>query len=294
MSTPDDTSAIVLCAGLGTRLRPLTLELPKPLLPVGDRPLLAHIADVLSSAGFSEMGINTHHLPEEFSGVVRKLPIKSSVIHEAEIRGTGGGVRGFSVTKPHALVWNGDIFSRPPIAHLLAAADRAPMVLAVRPVPFGEGTVGLDGSRLVRLRGERFGTETRSADYIGVLTLGSLALEALPEVGCLFDDLALPALRRGEHFVETVETNEPWSDIGTPAAYLALNVEWLEGRDAFVGEGARVAPGVELRSCVVGSGARVNGAGPVERVVVWPNAVATAPLSDAIVTPTRVVSLTRV
>jgi mannose-1-phosphate guanylyltransferase len=292
VSIVDDTSAIVLCAGLGTRLRPLTLELPKPLLPVGDRPLLAHVAHVLAHAGFREVGINTHHLPDEFPSVLADLPLKALVVHEPEIRGTAGGVAGFRVTTSHALVWNGDIYSRPPIPALLEAAHRAPMVLAVRPVPLGQGTVGLDGTRLVRVRGERFGTETRSADYIGVLTLDRRALEALPEVGCLFDDLALPALRRGEHFVDTVETTEAWSDIGTPSAYLELNLAWLEGRDAFVGKGAQIAPGVELRSAVIGKDARVTGSGLFERVVVWPNAVATAPLDNAIVTPSRVVPLT--
>lgn len=293
MSILDDTSAIVLCAGLGTRLRPLTLELPKPLLPVGDRPLLAHVADVLASAGFRQVGINTHHLPDRFPSVLASLALEASVVHEPQIRGTAGGVAGFRIKTPYALVWNGDIYSRPPIRALLDAAPRAPMVLAVREVPLGQGTVGLDGTRLVRLRGERFGTETCSADYIGVLTLDEGALRTLPEVGCLFDDLALPALRRGEHFVETVETSEPWSDIGTLSAYLELNLAWLEGRQTFLGEGAEVSPVVELRSAVIGAGARVTGSGALERVVVWPNAVATAPLANAVVTPTQVVSLTR-
>jgi mannose-1-phosphate guanylyltransferase len=293
VSALGDTTAIVLCAGLGTRLRPLTLELPKPLLPVGDRQLLAHIADVLLAAGFSRMCVNTHHLPERFPNVIRQLPIEVNVVHEPEIRGTAGGVAGFRVTTNHALVWNGDIYCRPPIQRLLAFAGRAPMVLAVRPTALGEGTVGLDGTRVVRLRGERFGTETRSADYIGVSLLGRAALDALPETGCLFQDVALPALRRGDRFLETVETEEPWSDIGTPAAYLELNLAWLRNRSAFVGQGASVDADVELRGSVVGAGARVTGSGALERVVVWPNASARAPLSDAVVTPRAVVPITR-
>ena len=58
--------AMVLCAGLGTRLRPLTDELPKPLVPVGDKPLLARIADSLRSAGIDGFVVNTHHLSHEF------------------------------------------------------------------------------------------------------------------------------------------------------------------------------------------------------------------------------------
>src|SRR5688572_24464404 len=87
-------TAMVLCAGLGTRLRPLTDELPKPLVPVGDRSLLAHIARVLAGAGFERLVINTHHLPELFPAAIRELSIEAHLIHEPVILGTAGGVAG--------------------------------------------------------------------------------------------------------------------------------------------------------------------------------------------------------
>src|SRR5688572_24985701 len=107
-------SAIVLSAGFGTRLRPLTDELPKVLVPVGDRSLLAHIAAALREAGHSELVINTHHKSEVFVSYISNLGVKIDVIHEPEIRGTAGGVAG---ARPwfrcsEVLVWNGDILTR--------------------------------------------------------------------------------------------------------------------------------------------------------------------------------------
>jgi NDP-sugar pyrophosphorylase family protein len=241
------------------------------------------------------MAINTHHLPDRFASVLPRLPIEVRVVHEAHIRGTAGGVRGLGLTTSRGLVWNGDIYARPPITALLERAREVPMVLAVQRRPVGEGTVGLNGTRLVRLRGERFGTETSGGDYVGVLALGKRALEALPEVGCLFDDLALPALRTGSPFVETVDTDQPWSDIGTPRAYLELNLAWLAEQelDSWIAPDARVSTRVEAHACIVGRNAVVEGSGALERVVIWPNAVARAPLSDAIVTQNAIVAVTR-
>lgn len=280
--------AMVLCAGLGTRLRPLTLELPKPLVPVGDRPLLGHIAERLRRAGFDELVVNTHHLPEAFSSVLGGLGVKLHRVHEPRILGTAGGVAGARALfgAPPIVLWNGDILVEPPLAELCAAAGSGGLALAVAPRARGEGTVGVtrDG-RVARLRGERFGDEASGGDYVGVAALGARCLESLPAEGCLIGDWALPELRAGRA-VEVVPVAGGFSDAGDPAAYLELNLDWLRrtGAPAFVGEGAAVAAGVSLVDCVIGAGARVEGAGELRRVVAWPGARIRAPLSDAVVT----------
>ncbi len=284
---------MILCAGLGTRLRPLTEELPKPLVPIGDRSILAHTAAAVRAAGFSSAVINTHHLPGVFKKEIKSLPITIEAIHELEIRGTAGGVAGARALLGPApvLVWNGDILVRPPIEDLLAAADGG-LCLAVAPRAPGEGTVGLgaDG-RVVRLRGELFGVEESGADYVGVAALGARCLEQLPERGCLIGDLALPTLRSGG-LVATRPIAGEWTDAGDPASYLAANLRWLAAHadrgGSWRGPGVRIGRGVRLSSSVVGAGAELRGEGPVSRCVVWPGAVATAPLGDTIVTPAHV------
>jgi mannose-1-phosphate guanylyltransferase len=289
-------SAIVLCAGFGTRLKPLTDELPKPLVPIGDLSILEHAAARLAHAGFRELVLNVHHLPEAFPTYIDRLPIKAQVIHETEIRGTAGGVAGARdyLRSAPILVWNGDIFVDPPLDELLADGAPDQFCFGVAPRALGEGTIGLDArGHVVRLRGERFGEETQSGDYVGVLALGTATLEALPAQGCLFGDGALPRLRAGGT-ITSVRVTRPWTDAGDPAALLDANLAWLRGRnlDSFVAPGAEVAGRVRLRESVVCAGARVSGEGAIERSLLCPGAVAVAPLSDAIVTPSgRVVQL---
>jgi mannose-1-phosphate guanylyltransferase len=282
-------SAIVLCAGFGTRLRPLTEELPKPLVPVGDRSILEHALTSLSRAGFSEVVINVHHLAEAFERVLMRSPVPVRVVVETTLRGTAGGVAGARghLSSAPTLVWNGDILVDPPLDPLLMASEPGAYCVGVAPRLSGEGTVGLDADgHVVRLRGERFGTEVRGGDYVGVLSLGRAVLQALPEQGCLFADSALPLLRAGGT-VRSVPVTTPWTDAGDPPALLAANLAWLAARglDGFVADGAELARGVRLDGSLVGAGARVVGQGTLTRCVVCPGATATAPLTDAIVAP---------
>ena len=280
--------AMVLCAGLGTRLRPLTDELPKPLVPIGDRSILSHIAHCLARAGLSELVLNTHHLPEKFDNEIRSLPLEVQRVHEPVIRGTAGGIAGARhlLDAPPIVAWNGDIWVDPPLGALLAAAAAAPLVLAVAPREKGEGVVGLGASgEVVRLRGQVFGVERSGADYVGVCALGARTLERLPETGCLIGDVALPMLREGMRII-TLPARGTWSDVGTIETYLDANLRWLveQGSDeSFVGPSAEIGAGVELVRSVVGAGARISGAGEVQGSVIWPGASARAPLDGVVV-----------
>jgi len=281
--------AMVLAAGLGTRLRPLTEELPKPLVPVGDRPLVGHIAERLRAAGFPELVMNTHHGAEYFASRIHELGLAVHLVHEPVIRGTAGGIAGARslLTGGPVIVWNGDILAEPSLPELLDRAGSG-LAFAIVPRAAGEGTVGMgDRGQVVRLRDERFGSEASGGDYIGVAALGPAALSTLPERGCLVADVALPALRRGES-IAAVPVRGGFTDVGSVRAYHQANLDWL-GRTrgpgkAWVHPTAQVAGPVELRECVIGEGARVFGEGLLDKVVVWPGAAATAPLRDAVVT----------
>jgi mannose-1-phosphate guanylyltransferase len=280
--------AMVLCAGLGTRLRPLTDELPKPLVPIGDASLLEHIAARLATHGLDELVVNTHHLIDVFISAISSLPLKVEVVPEQEIRGTAGGVAG---ARRHleapALIWNGDILADPPVAELLERARAvAQVVLCVAPRLAGEGTVGIGANQeLVRIRGESFGREVQGGDYVGIAALGADWLARLPEKGCLVGDVLLPALRGGQG-VATAELRGTWTDVGDVAAYLAENRAWLakRGASSFVGDGASIRGEVQLRDSVIGRAASVGGSGALERCVIWPGASAHAPLADCVVT----------
>ena len=278
---------MLLCAGLGTRLRPLTEQLPKPLVPIGDRSILEHIAERLARAGFDSLVLNTHWLPETFPSVLTRLPIPARTVHEPEIRGTAGGIAGARhlLGSGPILLWNGDILVEPPVAELMEQVGDG-LCMAIAPRPQGMGSVGCDAmGRVVRLRGERFGEETAGGDYVGVAALGERCLRELPAKGCLVGDWALPELRRGGR-VRAVEIDGTWVDAGDRAAYLAANLDWLNrrGLEAWCGPEALVGPGVTLRESVIGAGAQVSGKGELYQVVVWPGAEVEAPLERSVVT----------
>jgi mannose-1-phosphate guanylyltransferase len=282
-------SGIVLCAGFGTRLRPLTDELPKPLVPVGDRSILEHALASLLAAGVDPLTINVHHLAAQFAPVLARFPVEVQVVVESDIRGTAGGVAGARahLSSEKVVVWNGDVLVAPPLDQLLVRCEPQSFCFGVAPRPLGEGTVGLDAEgNVVRLRGERFGTEARGGDYVGVLALGAGALASLPQRGCYIGDAVLPLLRRGGR-VRSVPVTTPWTDAGDLRSLLRANLDWLAARGlgSYRGPGAELAAGVELSQVVVGAGARVEGRGVLERCVVCPGATAVAPLCDAIVAP---------
>jgi mannose-1-phosphate guanylyltransferase len=286
--------AMVLAAGLGTRLRPLTDELPKPLLPVGQTPLLGAILDVLREGGAREVVVNTHHLSGKIAAFLGGYDHRIHVSHEPVVLGTAGGIaqaRRWLGERPLVLV-NGDILGEVPLQALLGAPATG-LVLAVRPRPVGQGTVGLGAEgQVVRLRGERFGVEQQGGDYTGMARLDPEALRALPAEGCLVGDYALPLLRRGGA-VRSARVEADFLDIGTPRSFLEANLAWLAGTGGpALGRGARVADTVTLSAAVVGAGAEVTGQGALERVVVLPGARARAPLADAVVLPSgRVVAV---
>jgi mannose-1-phosphate guanylyltransferase len=292
------TNAMILCAGLGTRLRPLTNELPKPLVWLGDRPALTHIVERLARGGVGRVVINTHHLAETFDpATLASMPLDVRAVHEPVIRGTAGGVAGAAeaLGPGDVIVWNGDILADVDIVMLLRSYEREASsgtiaVLAVLPkhvedACIGQGTVGLgaDG-RVVRLRGQVFGEEVRGADFVGVQMIGAPLRSRLPAEGCLVGDVYIPALRRGER-VATVAAVTRFSDLGTTSDYLEENLRWLRnsGACSYVGAGATIDANVEVVDSIVGAGATVHGAGELREVVVWPGGAVTAPLDRAIV-----------
>jgi mannose-1-phosphate guanylyltransferase len=281
---------MLLCAGFGTRLLPLTRVCPKPLMPLGDRTVLWQLTHWLRACGIGEAVANLHHLAGEFESVLDQLPIRLKVVHEAEIRGTAGGVAGARpwLGTAAVVVHNGDIIGEPRLDRLAGAVGEQGICLAVAPAPAGQGSVGLDGrGDVVRLRGERFGTEISGGDYIGVAALGRGVVASLPDEGCLIGDVALPRLRQGLG-ISTVAHTSGWTDIGDLRSYLDANLAWLAEQrcrgGSWLGPAARVDPGVQLDRSVVGAGARICGRGVVSQSVVWPGATASAPLARSIVT----------
>lgn len=129
------TSAMVLAAGLGTRMRPITDRIPKPLVMVAGRTLLDHVLDPLAQAGIDQAVVNVHHFPEQIEAAVATRSRPSIVISDerAQLLDSGGGV---AKALPHLgeafVIRNADSFWRegglvPTITRLIQAFDASRM-----------------------------------------------------------------------------------------------------------------------------------------------------------------------
>ncbi len=277
-------TAMVLAAGLGTRLRPLTDHVPKGLVPLGDRPMLSDVVARLRARGEERIVVNAHHHADAIAEWSKTVDV--FVSREKELLGTAGGVAHARALlgDTDVLVYNADIIADVDVAGLRAARVGV-LCLAITPRAVHQGNVGVaaDG-RVVRLRKTSFAEEARGGDFLGIYVIARDFLRAFPSPGGLVEDVCLPAMASGK-LLTTFDVTTPFTDLGTPVAYLAANLAWLANRDAWVGPTAHVTDDVRLKRSIVGDGARVSGSGELNECVVWPGATATAPLKRAIVTP---------
>lgn len=312
--------AMILAAGLGTRLRPLTEELPKPLVPVLGRPLIEHTIRLLRSFGITQIAVNLHHLPEAIPAALgdgAALGVALSyVVEEGRIRGTGGGIRGARHLLDDGetfVVVNGDVLLQPDLGAALALHRRlgaaATLVLREDPRAAAFGALEVDaGGRVRRLLGrpEQVAADAgplRTAMFTGVHLLEPSLLERLPEEGCIVRQLYRPMIDAGEVVGGYVDGG-PWVELGTPADYLDACCALLDGA-LRIGHlpppppgGVLVEPGAEVPDpslleppVAIGAGARVLAR--TARSVVWPGAVVRDAVEDAVVTPRGVVSCRR-
>ena len=155
--------AMILAAGRGERLRPLTDSTPKPLLEVGGKPLIEHHLERLASAGFREVVINLCHLGDKIRERLGDGSNWGLNIHyspePAGALGTGGGIQQalpFLGESPFAII-NGDVFTAYPLARLrVIKCDQAHLVLVPNPAHNPNGDFALAGGYVVEDRQPRF------------------------------------------------------------------------------------------------------------------------------------------
>lgn len=226
--------AMVLAAGLGTRFRPVTDSLPKPLVPLCNRPLVAWAIESLIDAGVSEVVVNLHHHPEllrrwldaEYAG---RCDVRYSL--EPEILGTGGGLRKarahFEGEELFFLV-NGDSVQFPPWAELAASVRTtgavAAMLLRHPPRDDRFTSVWFDGIRVTAIGPTGSGEPLM---FAGVHALTSDVFEYLPqrEFSGMTEDFYVPMLETGDRAIAGVVHDGLWFDVGSPWRYLQASRE---------------------------------------------------------------------
>ncbi len=277
---------MIVAAGLGTRLRPLSELRPKPAMPVRGIPLVAYQLALLARHGVSEVVINAHHLPELLMEAARSfcpegMELRFSV--ESTLLDTGGAIRrvaGFLRESDPCLILGGDMILDADLSGLLerhrARGDAATLLL--RDDPRGErfGTIGVDAEGCVRRIGRRFdfGGTTQAGVYVWANAVAARAFDELPEREIFghLDHWLAPRIAGGARDVRgelAPPTACTWEPVGTPEEYLAVNLDpprlsYLDPDALARAGGARFEPGL-----VIGAGATLGAGASLTRAVVW-------------------------
>jgi NDP-sugar pyrophosphorylase family protein len=255
---------VILAGGEGTRLRPLTLTLPKPVVPIVDRPLLAHQLDLLASAGVSEIVFSVAYRPEKVQAIFGGgEAFGTRIVYAVEDSplGTGGAVKNAEAHLDDlTVVLNGDILTDldlgAVVAEHRASGARATIVLAPVPNPAAYGLVETDPSGRVLRFTEKPDPSQITTDTInaGIYILDTATLALIPpgQVHSIERAFFPELLRRGD-LVRAHIHRGYWIDIGTPAKYLQVHRDVLQRRlsidiRAASERGGRVAAGAHIES----------------------------------------------
>jgi NDP-sugar pyrophosphorylase family protein len=270
--------AIILAGGMGTRLRPLTYTLPKPMLPIAGRPALAHIVEALAGAGCDEVIITTNYLAELIDEKLTqlKLPIPVRCVKEDKPLGTAGCIRNlYDELQEDFIVIQGDAvadinYRSLAKYHREVGADVT--IATMRVADTREfGICGVDAESRIRRFQEKPRPEEAFSNIAnaGFYMLRKELFDQVPEgVPYDFARQLFPALMEQDKKFYGWEMRGYWIDIGRVANYIAGNMHRIKGR-------AEVAPDVHLPDSatliapyVIGAGTKV-GAG----ATIGPNAI---------------------
>ena len=300
--------ALILAGGKGTRLRPLTVYTPKPVVPICNRAFLLYQIDTLRRAGVTDITLSLSYQPhkiEQQIGEGTEFGVAINYTFEPQPLGTAGAYKfAEDLIREPTVVFNGDIVTDLDLEAVIRQHDErkavATIVLAPVENPSSYGLVETreDG------RVSRF-LEKPKADQISCNTINAGTYILDPKVldyvpageNYSFEYGVFPALlEAGEPFYAHVPADAYWIDIGTPARYLQVHRDMLAGRVrgldlkalrgasnsdlathaevdglSVIGDGCTIKPGAQVVNSVLGEGVHVEEKARVENSVVWPH-----------------------
>jgi mannose-1-phosphate guanylyltransferase / phosphomannomutase len=265
---------MILAAGLGSRLRPLTSHLPKPLVPILNRPLLWHLIRQVRQAGIQEIAINLHYRGEQIRGWLgrgQRLGVEVTYSEEAELLGSAGGVRRlrhFFGNEP-VLLLHGDILFDVDLSEViqyhLSRAAQATLVLHPAHHRYSYGKIRLNAqgqiAQFVDQQAPWVSGPLIETVFTGVQVLDPAVLDAIPTacVAALTTDVYPSLLTSASRFYGYL-MHGYWSDIGTPRRYWETNMDVVGGR---VGAAVNLPPDEDdLRIALQPNGARADAIRP--------------------------------
>ena len=276
--------ALVLAAGLGTRLHPLTRVRAKPAVPVAGRPLVVRILEWLAGQGVEDVVLNLHHRPETITRVVghgKAAGVRVRYSWEPVVLGSAGGPRrALPLLGRRFFIVNGDTLTTLSLRALADAHARtgAAVTLAVAPHPDPARYGGVLAADDDRVQGFAPAGSGRTLHFVGLQVAEAAVFEDLPAgrpaatIGGLYNRLLDASGHGGDAPIRAHRVADEFLDVGTPADYLAASLA--------------VARRERHASLPAGAGSTIDPTASLERTAVWDDAVVGADcrLDECIVT----------
>jgi len=263
--------AFLLGAGLGTRLKPLTDTLPKPLIPLENRPLITHAMDHLIKAGIVEIAINTHHLPEAWPAAFPDATYRGaslSFFYEPDLLETGGGIKNIAewMGNDSTLVYNGDILTDLPLDKLITGHMMGNNIatLAVRQDGPAQH-LALEGYQVTDIKGMVHG-KPGTHQFTGIYCIDPEILDLIPDhekISVISPFLELISKKQlGAYNVKQCS----WLDLGERESYLEANFH----KPAQISTSAEVHSSAKVTNSWIGDACRIGENAVVTDSILWP------------------------
>jgi mannose-1-phosphate guanylyltransferase len=298
--------ALILAGGKGTRLRPLTVYTPKPVVPVVNRPFLLYQLDILRKADITDITLSLSYQPDKIQHVLgngSEFGVNLNYITEPSPMGTGGAYKfAADALRETTVIFNGDILTDVDISKIVAfhQSKKAAATIALIPVedPSRYGLVQFDANNKVerfieKPKGDEFGDQKLNTINAGIYVLEPSILDIIADdTNRSFEyDVFPDILGRNLPFYAYVMKDSYWLDIGTPESYLAAHKDFLSGtikgfeienssdsdvatradidKASVIGEGCNIKSGARIRNSVIGQGVHIEEKAVIENSVVW-------------------------
>lgn len=298
--------ALILAGGRGTRLRPLTVYTPKPIVPVVNRPFLMYQIEILARAGIEDITLSLSYQPdkiEDLLGDGSELGVNLRYMTEPSPMGTGGAYK-FAADPAHGttVVLNGDILTDADLSKILeqhrqnAATATIALVPVEDPSAYGLVQTGPNGTVqrfLEKPKAEELAELAINTINAGIYVLEPAILDLIPqgENRSFEYDVFPSVLEAGMPFYAYMLEKEYWRDIGTPASYLQAHHDFLDGtikgfsfeniraadfataafvdKTSVIGEGCVIKPNARILNSTLGPGVNVEEKAVIENSVIW-------------------------
>ena len=303
--------ALILAGGKGTRLRPLTVYTPKPIVPIANRPFLLSQIEILKRADIHDITLSLNYQPDKIEQVLddgTNFGVKLRYLTEPMPMGTAGAYKfAHDFLKTTTVVFNGDILTDIDLSLVLAQHREresiATIVLTEVENPANFGVVETDDNGRVRSFAEKPTRETLSSSGVktinaGIYILEPQILDLIPEnENYSFEYNLFPALLEKKLAFDAfvMRHSDYWLDIGTPSRYWQAHQDLLAGRIrtfpkqprgefqvahtadidqiSIIGDNCTIKPGARIVNSVLGAGVHVEEKAMIENSVIWAHSI---------------------